>query len=187
MYLTYKEAISNINLVKNHFNPISIQIYYVSDYDRPGSLMTDKKETVFGSAREVDYTDTSQATTKLSSLIMEMGVMRSDGTIIKKDDSNPSKSVFILPRNHYKKEEHCYQCERDYGKDQIGLWCDKCGNHFCAECWGQFLSTGYSTTDYGSYKLKQAFMNKNSLQCPYCGNTNLDNMNSNFIDCKIFT
>ena len=83
--------------------------------------------------------------------------------------TSSSDESFQLPRDYYPQVAHCYQCDRDYGKDQIGLWCDNCGNHFCAECWGQFKSTGYDPNMYGSMKLRKAFMEKQPLKCPNCG------------------
>jgi hypothetical protein len=55
-YSTRKEARRKINLVKEKFKPKSIQIYYLGN-----SREVLFKETVFGTAEEVDYTGTVKA------------------------------------------------------------------------------------------------------------------------------
>lgn len=55
MYNTRDEAYGDAEAVKQQFNPSSMQIYHISDIDKPGSPMVDRKETVFGSARDVRY------------------------------------------------------------------------------------------------------------------------------------
>jgi hypothetical protein len=55
MYNTRDEAMADAGVVKMQFNPTSIQIYHISDLDQPGNPMVDRKETVFGPARDVRY------------------------------------------------------------------------------------------------------------------------------------
>jgi len=54
-YATGDEAIADAEQLNAQLNPMNIQIYYVSDRDRPGEPMVDRKETVKGSVRSVRY------------------------------------------------------------------------------------------------------------------------------------
>lgn len=55
VYDTRDEAVNDAEAVKQQFNPSSMQIYHVSDIDKPGSPTVDRKETIFGYARDVRY------------------------------------------------------------------------------------------------------------------------------------